>query len=98
VGVTVTEHWKPRRLHFNFVVHLMVRLHAEQSRCHFSLMLILIEAKLSKLNLVKDYVHISSVFCSYEIIHISHVILHFSDGMNNLVADGVNSLRQGHVR
>jgi hypothetical protein len=39
-----------------------------------------------------------SVFGIYVFIHNAHVSLHFFDGMNYLVADGENSLRQGRVR
>jgi hypothetical protein len=36
-------------------------------------------------------------FCIYVFIYIAHVVLYYLDGMNYLVADGVNSLRKGHV-
>jgi hypothetical protein len=48
-------------------------------------------------NLVKAYDQFSSISSLYVIIHVSLVILHVSDAMNYLVADGVNSLRQGCV-
>jgi hypothetical protein len=50
-------------------------------------------------NLVKAYDQISSIFSLYVILHVFPVISFYtpSDGMNYLVADGVNLLRQGHV-
>jgi hypothetical protein len=48
-------------------------------------------------NLVKAYDQISSVFSLYVLIHIAHAVSHFSDGMNYLVTDGANLLRQGSV-
>jgi hypothetical protein len=48
-------------------------------------------------NLVKAYDQISSAFCLCVIIHVSHVVLCVSDGMNYLLADGANSLRKGCV-
>jgi hypothetical protein len=56
-----------------------------------------IKTKLSLLDPVKDHAQISLVFYIYVFIHITHVILHCSDGMTYLVADGVNSLRQGRI-
>jgi hypothetical protein len=49
-------------------------------------------------NLVKAYDQISSIISFYLFQHVSHVVLTLSDGMNYLVVDGANSLRQGHVR
>jgi hypothetical protein len=43
------------------------------------------------------YDQISWIFSIGVILHVSHVILHLSDGMNYLVADSVNSLREGYV-
>jgi hypothetical protein len=48
-------------------------------------------------NLVKAYDQISSIISFYVFLHVSHVVLHLSDGMNYLVPDGENSLRQGRV-
>jgi hypothetical protein len=40
------DRWKPGKVIFHFVVQLMVGFCIEQSRCHFSLLLLLIEVKL----------------------------------------------------
>jgi hypothetical protein len=56
------------------LAQLMVEFCLEQSRCNFSLLLFLIEAKLL----------LMSVYT-------------VSDGVNYIVADGENSLRQGQV-
>jgi hypothetical protein len=45
-------------------------------------------------NLVKTYDEISWISDLCAILHDSHVVLHLSDGMYYLVADGANSLRQ----
>jgi hypothetical protein len=44
---------------------------------------------------MKACIQILQFFCIYVFLHIIHVVLHFSDGMNYLVEDGVNSLWQG---
>jgi hypothetical protein len=46
---------------------------------------------------VMHHVQISSVFLHLCIHTYCSCVLHYSDGMNYLVADGVNSLRKGHV-
>jgi hypothetical protein len=48
-------------------------------------------------NLVKAYDQISWISSLCVILHVSHITLHPSDGMNYLVVDGVNSLRKGSV-
>jgi hypothetical protein len=48
-------------------------------------------------NLVKAYDQISLISSHCAILHVSRVMLHLSDDMIYLVADGANSLRQGHV-
>jgi hypothetical protein len=49
-------------------------------------------------DLVKACIQIHQSFRISVLLHIAHVILHFSNGMNHIVADGVNSIRQGRVR
>jgi hypothetical protein len=44
----VKDRWKPERVLFYFGVQLQVEFHVEQSRCHYSLMLLLIEVKQSQ--------------------------------------------------
>jgi hypothetical protein len=43
----VNDHWKPWKVLYNFGIQLMVAFCIEQSQCHLSLLLLLIEAKLS---------------------------------------------------
>jgi hypothetical protein len=48
-------------------------------------------------NLANAYDQVSLVFSLFVIIHVSHVVLQLSDGTNYLVANAVNSPRQGCV-
>jgi uncharacterized membrane protein AbrB (regulator of aidB expression) len=54
--------------------------------------------KTAIVNLAKAYGQILSIISFYVFLHVSHVVLHLSNVMNYLVADGANSLRQGRVR
>jgi hypothetical protein len=65
VWVRVKNHWKPGRVLFDFGVRLMVRFCLEQSHCHFSLLLLLTEAKLYYLDPVMDHVQISPAFPAF---------------------------------
>jgi hypothetical protein len=53
--------------------------------------------KTAIVNLAKAYDQISSIISFYVFLHVSHVILYLFDGMNYLVADGVNSRKQERV-
>jgi hypothetical protein len=48
-------------------------------------------------NLVKAFDQISWISSICVILHVSHVVLHLSDGMNYPMVDGTNSLRKGRV-
>jgi hypothetical protein len=67
----VNGHLKLGKVIFIFGVQLWVRFCIEQSRCNFSVLLLLIEAKLSYLDPEMDHVQISSVLYAFMYSYIS---------------------------